>query len=168
MKSYRSSVHICDAAQLCRVHIVPGQSDQSCLGVGCILHLGFVTRPKRSTCTDGIRHYCHVLAQYILPMAKVFLATRKESVPPSKLAPLLSFITTVACSPSSRQSAGCRALHTHIHTYIHYVRDKCCNEMNWKQTHFWMYDVLLDRERQLRRGNTFLSSFEKNLCNRQY
>ena len=27
---------------------------------------------------------------------------------------------------------------------------------------------LLDRERQLRRGNTFLSSCAKNLCNRQY
>ena len=46
--------------------IVPGQSDQSCLGVGWILHLGFVTRPKRSTYTDGPRHYCHVLAQYCL------------------------------------------------------------------------------------------------------
>ena len=42
------------------------QSDQSCLGVGWILQLGFVTRPKRSTYTDGPRHYCHVLAQYCL------------------------------------------------------------------------------------------------------
>ena len=91
MKSYRSSVHICDicdAAQKCRVSS-PGSliRDAQEWDV-CILHLGVVTRPKRSTCTDGIRHYCHVLAQYILPMAKVFLATRKESVPPSKLASL--------------------------------------------------------------------------------
>ena len=88
MKSYRSSVHICDAAQKCRVSF-PGSLIRAAQEWDvCILHLGVVTRPKRSTCTDGIRHYCHVLAQYILPMAKVFLATRKESVPPSKLASL--------------------------------------------------------------------------------
>ena len=66
----------------------------------------------------------------------------------AELAFQLSVITTVACSPTSRRSAGCRALHT-LHMY---VRDKCCKHKRLLCT-CW---VLLDDRthwQRLRPGN---------------